>query len=139
MKVRVAVPSDREAIRAIRHEVFVVGQGVPEAIEQDGRDDEALHVLAELDGVPVGTARMRVVDGVGKAERVAVLAAARGQHAGLAMMRQLEAEAARRQLPRVVLHAQASVIAWYAAQGYTGEGDRFVEAGIEHLTMWKAV
>ncbi len=52
-------PADREACFAVRKEVFVVEQGVPEDIEYDAYDAVALHVLAvHEDGTPLGTGRL---------------------------------------------------------------------------------
>ncbi|MEU0683205.1 GNAT family N-acetyltransferase, partial [Streptomyces albogriseolus] len=57
--VRVAEdPADREACFAVRKEVFVAEQGVPEDIEYDADDADAVHLLAvAADGTPLGTAR----------------------------------------------------------------------------------
>jgi len=68
--------------RQLRRVVFIEEQGVPEADEVDDLDDVARHLLALLDGVAVGTARLLVQGDVGKIGRVCVLAQARG--AGLA-------------------------------------------------------
>ncbi|WP_374193657.1 GNAT family N-acetyltransferase [Streptomyces sp. S-9] len=58
--VRVAEdPADREACFAVRKEVFVAEQGVPEDIEYDAHDADAVHLLAVAeDGTPLGTARL---------------------------------------------------------------------------------
>lgn len=123
----------------VRHEVFVVGQGVPAELEQDGRDPEAIHLLAERDGVVVGTARLRVICGKGKAERVAVIEAHRGCGAGVALMDALEREAAAVGLEMVVLHAQAPVVLFYERLGYAPQGASFEEAGIPHRFMAKPI
>ncbi len=47
---------------AIRRAVFVQEQGVSEAPEIDGRDDEAQHLLALHEAHPGGTLRLRRVD-----------------------------------------------------------------------------
>lgn len=56
-RVRVAADlADREACFRVRKEVFVGEQGVPEDIEYDAHDADAVHVLAlREDGVPLGT------------------------------------------------------------------------------------
>ncbi|MYS13332.1 GNAT family N-acetyltransferase, partial [Streptomyces sp. SID4982] len=58
--VRVAGdPADREACFAVRKDVFVGEQGVPQDIEYDAYDASAVHVLAvDEDGVPLGTGRL---------------------------------------------------------------------------------
>lgn len=55
-EVRVAEdPVDREACFAVRKDVFVAEQKVPEDIEYDAYDADAVHVLAvREDGVPLG-------------------------------------------------------------------------------------
>ncbi|MGM0356276.1 GNAT family N-acetyltransferase, partial [Streptomyces sp. ECR3] len=60
-EIRVAEdPADREACFAVRKEVFVLEQGVPEDIEYDAHDAGAVHVLAlrREDGLPLGTGRL---------------------------------------------------------------------------------
>src|SRR5512137_863097 len=48
-----------ETLARIRTTVFVEGQGVPPAIEMDGRDGECAHALAESSsGAPIGTGRL---------------------------------------------------------------------------------
>ncbi|WP_432430899.1 GNAT family N-acetyltransferase, partial [Streptomyces reticuliscabiei] len=52
-------PADREACFAVRKEVFVVEQQVPEDLENDEFDAGALHVLAvREDGLALGTGRL---------------------------------------------------------------------------------
>lgn len=122
---------------AIRRTVFVEEQGVSEALEIDGRDDEAQHLLALRDGDPVGTLRLRwVEDGrVAKIERVAVLPRARGAKVGqilveaaLSWSRTADAEAA-------MLHAQTIVQGFYARLGFIAFGPEFIEDGIPHVAM----
>ena len=40
---------------------------------------------------------------------------------------------------RIDLHAQTYAIELYRADGYVERGDRFVEEGIEHVSMEKAL
>ncbi len=119
--------------------MFVQGQGVPESIEVDGLDERCTHFAAYRDAELVGTARLRVVAGVAKAERVAVASSMRGVGVGRALMRALEAEAKRMGLVSVILNAQAAVIPFYERLGYVTEGERFFEASIEHCKMRRAL
>ena len=136
-------PADMDAALRIRREVFVVGQSVPEELEVDGLDGSCTHLLAEarVDGAwtPVGTARLRNKGELAKAERVAVLEAHRGAGLGALLMTALEDEAEHQGRRVVVLHAQVSVVKFYEKLGYIGEGDEFEEAGIQHLSMRKAL
>jgi predicted GNAT family N-acyltransferase len=124
---------------AIRRAVFIEGQGVPEDIEIDGLDPECTHLLAWLDGTPIATARMRAVEGAAKAERVAVLPDFRGEGIGRIVMDALEAQALAEGLHTVVLNAQTAVVPFYERLGYTVTGGSFLEAGIPHVPMRKAL
>jgi predicted GNAT family N-acyltransferase len=133
---------------AVREAVFVEEQGVPPELERDDADGAATtdHFVAYDDGRPVGTARLRPGDGsddapgrVAKAERVAVVRAARGRGVGRELMAAVEDRARERGFERVRLHAQRHVETWYRAQGYETTSDEFVEAGIPHVEMEKAL
>jgi len=120
----------------IRLEVFVEGQNVPLEEEVDGRDEQCSHFLASEGGRALATARLRFTDqGEARAERVAVLQAARGTGRGLAVMRLLQQTAAQRGHSEVVLHAQVAVIPFYERLGYVAEGPVFMDCDIPHRTM----
>jgi predicted GNAT family N-acyltransferase len=136
-ELREAGPDDLPDCQAVRHEVFVLGQGVPAAIEADGRDPLCAHLIARMHGAPVGTARLRTVHGEAKAERVAVLHHARGVGLGRALMLELERLAARAGHPTLVLHAQVPVVPFYERLGYRCDGPVFYEADIPHRAMSK--
>ena len=69
--------AELRAALALRYEVFCTEQGVSEAEEIDGRDGEALHLVAVRGGRVIGTCRVLVEDGVGKLGRMAVERGAR--------------------------------------------------------------
>ena len=133
--------AELEQAQAIRRAVFVAEQGVAEALEIDGRDDAARHLLALCDGRPSGTLRLRWLDGrrIAKIERVAVLAAARGQGIGQALLRAALALAQAQGGRAALLHAQTSAQAFYARLGFVAGGAEFVEDGILHIAMRRAL
>ncbi|MFI8964553.1 GNAT family N-acetyltransferase [Streptomyces sp. NPDC053493] len=145
--VREAVrPDDRDACFAVRREVFVVEQGVPQEIEYDAYDQTAVHVLAiREDGVPLGTGRLlHGADAVGKTGgdtsvgslgRLAVTGAARGLGVGAALVRAIEDAARARGLAAVDLHAQTHALGFYERLGYEAYGPEFPDAGIPHRAM----
>jgi predicted GNAT family N-acyltransferase len=96
---------------AIRRAVFVQEQRVSEALEIDGRDDQARHLLAYCNGEPIGTLRLRWLDGgrVAKIERVAVLPRGRGAGIGHALMDRALALADAAGAEEARLHAQRSL------------------------------
>ena len=135
--MRRATAADWPACREIRHHVFVEEQRVPEEIEFDGLDDLCAQLVACIGDAIVGTARLRIVDGKAKAERVAVQRNLRRAGVGRALMQALEREARERAHDIVVLNAQVPVIPFYERLGYRAEGERFDEAGIPHRRMTK--
>ncbi|WP_455361954.1 GNAT family N-acetyltransferase [Streptomyces sp. SYSU K21746] len=152
--VRVATGvTDREACFAVRKEVFVVEQEVPADIEYDGYDADGadtVHVLAAGPDGPLGTGRLLYgpaaagktggADGsVGSLGRLAVTRAARGLGIGVALVRAIEAEAARLGLTAVDLHAQTRALGFYERLGYAAYGPEFTDAGIAHRAMRKAL
>ncbi|MBD0842672.1 MULTISPECIES: GNAT family N-acetyltransferase [unclassified Streptomyces] len=145
--VRVAEEAaDREACFAVRREVFVGEQGVPEDLEYDAYDAVAVHVLAvREDGVPLGAGRLlygeaaaaKGVDdpGVGSLGRLAVTKASRGLGVGIALVRAVEDAARARGLKAVDLHAQTHALGFYERLGYEAYGPEFPDAGIAHRAM----
>ncbi|MER7535206.1 GNAT family N-acetyltransferase [Streptomyces sp. NPDC097704] len=140
---------DRDACFAVRREVFVEEQGVPQAIEYDTYDETAVHVLAvRADGLPLGTGRLlHGADAVGKTGdaavgslgRLAVSKAARGLGVGAALVRAIEDAARERGLSAVDLHAQTHALGFYERLGYEAYGPEFPDADMPHRAMRKAL
>ena len=122
----------------IRWRVFVEEQGVPADVERDEQDAVAIHALAELDGSVVATGRLTFDDGA-RIGRVAVLPEYRRRGIASLVVSALEREAAARGYREVSLHAQTYVQALYGKNGYVVSGPLFVEAGIDHVPMRKAI
>ena len=117
----------------IRRTVFVEEQKVDEHEEYDEFEDTSKHLLALLDGRPVGAARVRrTINGV-KLERFAVLKEARGKGVGEALVKRT-LELCENQ-SKIYLHAQIQVVDFYKKFGFEIEGEEFVEAGIRHYKM----
>lgn len=149
--VREAVgPGDREACFAVRKEVFVAEQGVPEDLEYDAYDSGAVHVLAlGTDGAALGTGRLlhgeaaAAKNGGGLAAqqkrgalgRLAVTRRARGLGVGAALVRGIEEAARARGLTAVDLHAQTHALGFYERLGYEAYGPEFPDAGMPHRAM----
>ena len=138
LEVRLAEPADMPAVHALRHEVFVVGQGVPAELEHDEKDATAEHAVALRDGVLVATGRLLLDDGpVATVGRMAVAEQARGAGTGAAVLRRLEDRAAELGRTAVELHAQVHARGFYDRAGYTATTGVYLEAGIEHVSMRK--
>ncbi len=129
---------DFPAIQHIRSVVFQIEQGVAAELEFDGHDGAADHLLAYLDGQPVGTARIRKLDhNTAKVERVAVLKSARGFGIGKRIMIEALAFLRKAHVAEVCIHAQEAVRDFYQRLGFKPEGEIFFEAGIPHVKMKK--
>ncbi len=132
-------PAELDALLDLRHRVFCVEQGVPKHEEIDGRDGDAIHLVAvrSEDGRVVGTCRLLLVDRTVQLSRLAVEPDARRQGIATALLREADREAAAARAKRIVLHAQTYARGLYTADGYEERGRTFVEAGIEHVAMEK--
>jgi hypothetical protein len=96
-----------------------------------------VHLLArDAAGHPIGTGRLTPERKIG---RMAVLREWRGRGVGEALLQTLLDEALHHRLPDVRLHAQVSALGFYAKYGFVPEGPRFMEAGIEHQSMRRAL
>jgi len=127
-------------IKTIRHSVFQEEQGVDAALEFDGKDEMAVHLLAYLNSKPVGTARIRYLDRKrAKIERLAVLSPYRGQGIGRKIMEKALEAAAYQEIEEVVIHAQEYIKTLYFQLGFEQEGESFQEANIPHVKMKKSL
>ena len=125
------------AAYAVRHQVFVVEQAVPPALERDEFDDVAIHLVALRGDDVIGTLRIVVSGGNAKIGRMAVLAAERKGGIGTRLMERAAEVAREMNVKEITLHAQLTAKEFYARLGYREEGDVFEEAGIAHVSMRK--
>lgn len=129
---------DLQAIQSIREAVFQAEQGVEPELDFDGEDENSAQIVAYLDDIAVGTARMRYLsDRTAKIERLAVLPSARGKGIGKQIMEAAIDIAAKQNMQQVVIHAQQYVMGLHQKLGFEPEGEIFEEAGITHVKMRK--
>jgi predicted GNAT family N-acyltransferase len=123
----------------LRERVFCGEQGVSMEAERDGRDVEALHLVAVREVHVVGTCRLLFTGVHAFLGRLAVDPAERRRGIGGALLHEAAVRARAVGATRIGLHAQLDVRALYAAAGYVERGEPFVEEGIDHVTMEKAL
>lgn len=134
--ISIARTDDIAACRLLRRIVFIEEQGVSEADEVDDLDGQAIHLLATLDGKPVGSARLLVLGNTGKIGRVCVLQSARGTGLGAALMRAaVDQFRAISGVTSVKLGAQTHALGFYQRLGFTATGPEYMDAGIAHRDM----
>ncbi len=127
-------------LRAIRTAVFIQEQHVSDALEWDGEDDHAFHVLAtDLSGNPIGTARLLLHGELAHIGRMAVLPAWRGKGVGASLLLCLLDEARQGGASSVFLNAQTSAVAFYERFNFVREGAEFLDAGIPHYRMTRTL
>lgn len=139
-EVRAARGDDElESAFALRRVVFVEEQGVPEEEELDDLDAQALHLVALQDGQVVGTCRLLDDGDALKLGRMAVAAPVRRRGIAQRLIEEAEAQAHARGVDRLRLSSQIGARSVYERAGFVAYGELFLDAGIEHVMMEKAV
>ena len=124
---------------ALRHDVFCNEQGVPSREEQDGRDGEAIHLVAVAGEEVLATCRLLFIGPTVQFSRLAVRRSERRRGIATRLLELADVETRAGAGRRLVLHAQTYARALYEAAGYEARGRIFMEAGIEHVAMDKTV
>lgn len=127
------------AALALRERVFCGEQGVPPEAERDGRDAGALHLVALEEGRVIGTCRLLLEGDEARLGRMAVEGEGRRRGVGAALLAAADRHAAEHGARRLTLHSQLGARSVYARAGYEPRGEPFVEQGIDHVTMEKAL
>lgn len=135
--IALATPEELPICLAIRREVFIQGQNVPEHEEVDGKDAICRHYLMREGGTPIGTARVLDLDGVAKIQRVAILESHRGTGAGARLMRYILGDLAVLGFAGAKLGSQIHAIGFYEKLGFVAHGPEYDDAGIAHRDMLK--
>ena len=130
-----------DAIREIRDRVFALEQGIDPALDWDGKDSQCVHFLAYCEQQAVAVLRLREIEQHDtphlKLERLAVLADQRRQGIGSELVSTAIAYAKEQGYRSMILNAQIQSLPFYQSLGFQSEGDRFEEAGIPHIKMWR--
>ena len=120
---------------AIRREVFIEEQNVPEDEEFDGFDSQALHLMVYVDEAPAATGRIWHDDAGFRIGRLAVRKVFRGQKIGDLALRLLIYKAFASGAESININAQTYIMPLYRKFGFKEFGEEFIEAGIPHMAM----
>jgi len=120
---------------ALRREVFVWEQKVPEEEEHDGDDLTATHFAAILDGEVVGTLRLIEKPEHIKIGRVAVRQHYRGRGIAKKLIAHAMDHARRLGHERFYLTAQSDKLGFYQNLGFVAFGPEFSDGGMPHRAM----
>lgn len=134
LKISIADNTNMDKVFQLRHEVFVLEQQVDSTIERDARDKEATHIVATMDDVVVGCARLFWEDGA-HIGRLAVAKEYRHQGVGRAICQYIIDLAKERNCHQVWLNAQLVSYDFYLKIGFVPVGEIFYEANMAHVKM----
>ncbi|MED5238381.1 MAG: GNAT family N-acetyltransferase [Pseudomonadota bacterium] len=123
------------ALRSLRQKVFIEEQRVPEELEWDGEDNNAIHFLAlDADQQPAGCIRLLPT---GQISRLCVLSEHRNNGVGSSLLVAAEEAARAKGMEEIFLHAQTHATSFYEAAGFSVTGGIFMDANIPHRQMFK--
>ena len=105
---------DEAQLRAVRTPVFIEEQAVAPAFEWDEMDATAVHLLASLNGEPIGC--LRIIDYY-KIGRMAVLKKFRGIGLGTALLLEAVETCKKHGSKQIALSAQTHAITFYEKAG----------------------
>ena len=126
-----------QALSALRETVFIHEQQVPIALEWDGLDETAQHLIALNHAEqPIGCARLL---GDGIVGRMAVLKPWRSQGVGMALLRQAIVLYEQLGIHHITLSAQMHAIKFYEKAGFVVCNEPYLDAGILHVDMHLSV
>jgi len=136
-----------QILSAIRREVFIIEQKVPEELEWDGLDEKCIHVLAQdlskgysktMRHQAIGTGRLVLAsqtEKVGHIGRMAIRKEYRRKGVGNNILQHLVELANREGIGTLFLNAQVYVVDFYQKAGFSSVGNTFMDAGIPHVKM----
>jgi predicted GNAT family N-acyltransferase len=133
--------TDLDGALALRERVFCGEQGVPPSEEVDAQDAHADHLVALSGegGEVVGTLRVLYDGETARIGRVAVSLERRREGIALRMLQLALARASEHGCERARLAAQTRATELYRNVGFAVESGPFMEAGIEHVWMGRAL
>ncbi len=124
------------ACMQLRWAVFVEEQGVAEHEEMDGKDAQSAQVLATLNGIPVGAARIQYIETYAKIQRMCVTKDHRGHGIGANIINFIVTHVTNTtRCTSIRLSAQIQALEFYRALGFVEYGNAYLDAGIKHKNM----
>lgn len=135
MEISIVSWDDAEtALRLIRQKVFIEEQQVPEELEWDSLDKQAIHFLGKEGNRPVACARV-LKDG--QLGRLAVLKDYRSHGWGGRILKAAEHYLLDKKQSKLFLNSQANSYPFYFKYGYRPTEEMMWDANIPHLQLQK--
>ena len=130
--VQVSWQSHQTDLMRIREQVFIHEQQVPIALEWDGEDEAAQHLLAFSGDKAIACARLLPDGHIG---RMAVLKDFRGLGIGSEVLAHAISLCKRQGLHLIKISAQKHALSFYKRVGFVVTSAEYMEAGIAHYDM----
>lgn len=124
---------DKDDLSAVRRQVFINEQHVPEEMEWDDYDQVSTHYLSSIGQSVVAVARLKPDGQLG---RMAVLENYRNQGIGSELVHFILQDLNSKKIKNIYLHAQTTAVPFYKKLGFIEDGEVFYEANIPHLKMF---
>ena len=132
-------PAELASHFAIRHSVFVEGQGLFEHDDRDDRDERpaTLHAVGLVGEDVVGAVRLYPLDddGLWKGDRLAVLPNERASQLGAMLVRFAVRTAGELGGRRMIAQVQVPNVRFFERLGWRRDGDPAPMLGVEHQPM----
>ena len=120
---------------AVRREVFIEEQQIPEQEEFDEFETTALHLIVYVDEQTAATGRIWHDGKNFRIGRLAVLKPFRGQKIGDLALRLLLYKAFSSGAQTIEISAQTYIMPLYRKFGFKEYGEEYIEAGLPHMAM----
>ena len=130
---------DYAALVELRRAVLRRPLGLDFTAEQLAAEASQFHLGAWDGRTPLGCLALRVNNGEARMRQVAVAPDVQRRGVGRLLAAECEAEARRRGAALMTLHARQTALAFYERLGYAAEGALFLEVGLPHRKMTKAL
>jgi predicted GNAT family N-acyltransferase len=125
----------------IRAKVFINEQNVPQEVEMDDKDREAVHVVVYNDEKAIATGRLLNQENEFLIGRIAVLKEERQKGFGDLVVKMLLRKAEDKGAKEVMVHAQMTASKFYQKLGFVAVGSEYIEedTNIPHIHMVKYI
>ena len=126
---------------ALRHEVLRIPLGLAFTVDQLASEADSHHLVALDEGGRILGCLMLTPRAGGEVQmrQVAVRPDLQGTGLGRALAEEAERQGRQLGFTRMMLHARDTAVGFYERLGYAPEGEPFVEVGIAHRQMAKAL
>lgn len=131
-----------KAARKLRYALFFEEHSLPQSVLDDGKEENAQHVVAVLGGNVVGYGRLSLTAAnVFQISQMVVTPEHQGHGIGSAVLRALIKLASEGGASLIELNARLPAVSFYAAEGFQTKGETYVSSTtkVKHIAMQTVV